>query len=107
MIKHAKFGANLFVPVWHPVIKQLQRSYYHCNEPECTNVIPDYNIAVEQIQFHFVSKFICIISECFAFCIYADDSTLLVFCCVQLIGLIFIFIFAVFGLQFFGDRADV
>ncbi len=27
--------------------------------------------------------------------------------CVQLIGLIFIFIFAVFGLQFFSDRAEV
>jgi hypothetical protein len=27
--------------------------------------------------------------------------------CVQLIGLIFIFIFAIFGLQFFSDRAEV
>jgi hypothetical protein len=28
-------------------------------------------------------------------------------CCFQLIGLVFIFIFAVFGMQFFADRAEV
>jgi hypothetical protein len=43
------------------------------------------------------------------FASYMDNNnqTLLNFGFVQLIGLIFIFIFAIFGLQFFGDRAEV